>query len=134
MGASGNTASNVSAGKPNIAGAIYVAPKGTALPTTTTEALNEAFKCLGYVSEDGVTNATEIDTEDVKAWGGDTVLNLSTGFADKFTFTLLETISTEVKKARFGDENVTGTLADGNIIISYPVELTFKFGKLVIMS
>lgn len=108
-----STVGNVSAGKPGVSGPIYRAPKGTALPTTANATLNDAFKALGYVSEDGVINATEIDTEDIKAWGGDPVLNLSTGFADKFTFTLLETINTEVKKARFGDDNVTGTLADG---------------------
>ncbi len=108
-----STVGNVSAGKPGVSGPIYRAPKGTALPTAADAALNAAFAALGYVSEDGVTNATEIDTEDVKAWGGDTVLNLSTGFADRFTFTLLETINAEVKKARFGDDNVTGTLATG---------------------
>ena len=34
----GNTATNVQAGKPNIKGAIYFAPLGTALPTNTKDA------------------------------------------------------------------------------------------------
>ena len=41
-----NTASNVSAGKPAIAGAIHFAPKGTTLPTDTTTALAAAFEAL----------------------------------------------------------------------------------------
>ena len=47
-----NTATNVSTGKPNISGAVYVAPMGTTLPTDATTALDEAFTCLGDVSED----------------------------------------------------------------------------------
>ena len=39
-----NTASNVSAGKPKLTGAIWAAPKGTTLPTDTATALDNAFK------------------------------------------------------------------------------------------
>ena len=113
MGASGNTASNVSAGKPNIAGAIYVAPKGTALPTTTSEALNAAFKCLGYVSEDGLTNSTGLESEKKKAWGGDTVLVIQTSKDDSFKFTLIEALNTDVLKYVYGSDNVSGDLTNG---------------------
>lgn len=64
----------VTAGKPKVGGALFRAPAGTALPTDAVTALAEAYKCLGYVSEDGVTNSTSIDSDEVKAWGGDTVL------------------------------------------------------------
>ena len=47
---------NVSAGKPKIGGAVWVAPVGTELPTDTAGSLNAAFKDLGYCSDDGVTN------------------------------------------------------------------------------
>ena len=60
--------------KPKTTGAIWVAPVGSTLPTDATTALDAAFKCLGYASEDGVTNANSPDTDTVKAWGGDTVL------------------------------------------------------------
>ena len=46
-----NNASNVSAGKPKITGAIYAAPLGTLLPETPTEELDEAFRVLGYCSD-----------------------------------------------------------------------------------
>ena len=44
---------NVTTAKPKIDGAIYSAPKGTALPTDAKTALNVAVKPLGYISEDG---------------------------------------------------------------------------------
>ena len=52
-----NTVSNVATGKPKKAGAIYVAPVGTTLPTDAEVALDAAFAAMGFVSEDGVVNA-----------------------------------------------------------------------------
>ena len=67
---------NVSAGKPKIGGAVFVAPIGTELPEDVTTQLNAAFKGLGYCSDDGITNTNSPETEEQKAWGGDTVLNM----------------------------------------------------------
>ena len=108
-----NTATNVTVGKPAIGGAIWRAPLGTTLPTDATTALDNAFKCLGYCSEDGVTHAVSRDSESIKAWGGDTVLRTSTDYEDTWQFTLIEAMNIDVLKTVYGDANVTGTLATG---------------------
>ena len=98
---------NVTAGKPKIGGAIFRAPVGTTLPTDTTTALGNDFIQLGYVSEDGLTNSNTAETSEVKAWGGETVLNPQTGKSDTFHFKLLEVMDVNVLKAVYNDDNVT---------------------------
>ena len=80
----------VTSAKPKIGGAIYSAPFGTTLPTDATTELNTAFKALGYISEDGLTNENTASTENIKAWGGDIVDNVKTEKKDKFTYKLIE--------------------------------------------
>lgn len=111
-----NTAANVTVGKPKVGGAIYVAPLGTTLPTDSSTALNAAFKCLGYVSEDGVTNSNSPESDNVKAWGGDTVLVLQTDRPDSFSLTLLEGLNEDVLETIYGANNVTVD-AQGNITV-----------------
>lgn len=107
------TATNVSVGKPKIGGAIYVAPAGTQLPSDATTALANTYTALGYVSEDGVTNALSQTSDTYKAWGGDTVLALMGGKEDTFQMTLIESLNIDVLKTVFGAGNVTGTLSSG---------------------
>ena len=105
--------SNVTAAKPGVGGAIFRAPLATTLPTTADEALDAAFKDLGFISEDGLKNNNTASTSDVKAWGGQTVLNLQTDKPDTFKFRLIEFMNPEVLRAVYGDGNVSGAIATG---------------------
>lgn len=106
------TTSNVTAAKPATGGSLYSAASTVTPPTSTSAALT-SFTGLGYISEDGLTNEITRDSEEIKAWGGEIVLQPQTGFGDTFKCTLIETLNTDVLKEVFGSSNVTGSLSTG---------------------
>ena len=134
-----NNARNVSTGKPQITGAIFNAPIGTELPTDAKTKLNAAFKCLGYVSDDGIKNDNSPSTDEIKAWGGNTVLTLQKEKSDKFKYSLIESLNVDVLKAVYGEENVSGDLETGitikannseRIYSSWIIEMIMSEGTL----
>ena len=109
-------ATNVTAGKPKTSGAVFTAPVGSTLPTDAVTAINsisEAYKDLGYVSEDGLTESISITTSAIKEWGGSIVLITQDEKTATFKFKLIEYLNKEVQKFANGDANVSGTLESG---------------------
>lgn len=113
-----NDATKVSVGKPKIGGAVFFAPAGTEVPTDAVTALPAAFENAGYISEDGVTNAIETDSEEIKAWGGDIVLNPQTSRAETYAMTFIEGNEVTYGVA-FGEDNVNVDTATGAITIKH---------------
>ena len=72
-------ATKVTTGVRRTLGGVFCAPAGTTLPTDASTALATAFKDQGYISEDGVTKSYSNDIQEIKEWGGATVLVVRTG-------------------------------------------------------
>lgn len=108
-----NVVANVTTGKPSINGAIWRAAYGTTLPTSASATLDSAFACLGYCSDDGLTNGNAPSSETIKAWGGDVVLEPTTERPDTFSWKSIEAMNVNVLKMVYGDSNVTGDIDNG---------------------
>ena len=116
---------NVLVGKPDtaVSGGVSSAPIGTAIPTDATTALDPAFANYGFISEDGLTEANEKDSDKIKAWGGWIVKNLQTDSSASFSFSFIESANADVLKAICGEDNVTVTPAD----TTHGQQITAKF-------
>lgn len=108
-----NDSSLASVAKPVAAGAISSGTTKLTLPTDATTNLAAGFVKLGYVSEDGLTNGLDQDVENIKAWGGDTILTVRTSRTETFKFTLVQALDVDVLKEVYGQDNVTGDLTTG---------------------
>lgn len=107
---------NVTVGKPGITGCVYRADAGTTLPTNANSSLAAAFKNMGYVSDEGIKETMERNSENIKAYGGDTVATPQTEFSMKYQMKLLEVLNEETIKAVNGAANVSGSLSTGMTI------------------
>lgn len=105
-----NDASKVGIGA---AGKVYIAPKGTTLPTDATTTLSSDYVNFGYVSDAGVTMAESDNTNTIRAWGGDAVVTTLSEHTETVAFTPIE-INETVLKALYGDDNVDVTAGSGN--------------------
>lgn len=90
-------------------GAIWKAPAGSTLPTTSSEAWNSAFVNLGY-AEEGFTVTPNFKTTPVHGWQTRQVLrNITTEFDVKFSFTLMQTNKATLSLAWGGATITPGT-------------------------
>ena len=119
----GNTAENVSVGKPKVSGGIWRAPLGTALPTDASSELTTAFKSVGYVSEDGVKHHIGLTATNFRAWGGDVVHSATTEREETFAFGLIESLNKDTYEITNGAANVSGSLEAGITVRSNSSEL-----------
>jgi hypothetical protein len=70
---------------------IWVAPKGTAMPTSLTSAPNVAFKDLGYLGDAGIEVNQNVDRSEFKAHQGGTIIRRKvTESGRTLTFSALE--------------------------------------------
>lgn len=101
-----NTA-EVGVGAAKVTGAIWVAPKGTTLPTDATTSLAGTYKLLGFTSDAGVTISENDSSQDLIAWEGRTkVYSVKSEYYETVAFTPIQT-NEDVLKLTWGDSNVT---------------------------
>ena len=100
------SASQVGIGAAAVTGAIFVAPKGTTLPTDATTTLGGSFTLLGFTSDAGVTISESSSTEDLRAWEGRTVvISAVTEYTEQVSFMPIQ-CNADVAKLMWGDSNV----------------------------
>lgn len=101
------SASQVGIGSADVTGAIFVAPKGTTLPTDATTNLSGSFVLLGFTSDAGVTISESTSTEDLRAWEGRTVVMTAvTEYTESVSFTPIQ-CNSDVAKLMWGNDAVT---------------------------
>nr|WP_274635532.1 hypothetical protein [Microbacterium bovistercoris] len=106
-----NKAANAVVGKPAVAGGIFVAPLGTAIPTDETTALGAGFESVGYLTDAGFTRSRKPNTDKKKAWGGDPLVIINTGTDRTAKFGFAEYLNKKVQELVYGDAQVEETAA-----------------------
>lgn len=124
---------NVGVAKGKAGGYAWVAPLGTALPTNAKDALDSAFKSLGYISTKGVDFKSKTSTKEIKDWSGSLVHSSVTSYEETCTAEFLESRES-VLELYYGaqnvqttsDDNGTSTTIKHNSTFSAPVCLVFE--------
>lgn len=126
------TADNVRVG---VTGGVFGAPSESTLPTDATAELDGAFEDLGYVTEDGVSQAIGIDITEIKAWqNGDVVRKVQTKHDLTYAFAMLET-SPAALEAYYGnyDAGVVEIRGDQGIRQSWVINVIDGDNKIRIV-
>ena len=101
-----NTA-EVTYGAAAATGAIWVAPKGTSLPTDASTSLSGSFVLLGFTSDAGVQISESRSQESIRAWEArKEVVTLTTEYTESVSFTPIQ-CNADVAKLTWGNGNVS---------------------------
>ena len=88
-------------------GAIWVAPKGTTLPTDATTSLGGTWKLLGFTSDAGVQISETSSNTAIRAWEGRTeVYNVRTEYTEQIAFMPIQ-MNEDVLNLCWGADAVT---------------------------
>lgn len=128
-----NNQANVSSAKGVKGGYIFSAPVGTELPTDIKTKLDPAFKCLGFLSEDGYVESVNEDADDINDMNGDVMDSTNSKRVESAQLTFAE-IKAATLKRQYGDANVTdenGLIAvkhnaDSHDVFAYVLDLVLK--------
>lgn len=125
-------ASQVTVGSAKATGAIFVAPKGTTLPTDATTTLASAWKLLGFTSDAGVQISESSSSESIRAWEGRTeVYNVKTEYTESISFMPIQ-CNADVAKLTWGDDYVDVDSTTGALTVQHhgntlePVEIVIE--------
>lgn len=90
-------------------GAIWVAPKGTTLPTDASTTLANDWKLLGFTSDAGVQISESSSNNAIRAWEGRTeVYNVRTEYTESVAFMPIQ-CNSDVATLMWGADAVTAT-------------------------
>lgn len=107
-----NAEINVSAAKGVVGGYCWRAPVGTALPDSWSWVPTEAWKCMGYITEDGETFSTTSNVTEFRDQNGDLIDSSQSQYGETFSCSFAESKKATFESV-FGEEAVTdenGTL------------------------
>lgn len=112
-----NNTQHVSVGKGVVGGYIFSAPIGTALPTDYSTALANTYVNLGYVTDDGATFSTDVDSDEFKDLNGDVIATSASSRTRTLNVQFAE-VKADTLKEVFGQTAVT-VAAGGDITINH---------------
>ncbi|MFH6891554.1 hypothetical protein ACHEUQ_03120 [Alloscardovia omnicolens] len=124
-----NNANNAGFTKTKVSGTVFIAPTGTALPTSATDTLDPKFENVGYISKDGITWKTDTDSSDLEEMGGGTISTVINKYAESAQFTMLEIANEAAAGLRFDKDNVKKN--NESLIIDHKIPKGVQYAVVV---
>lgn len=104
----------------DVTSAVWVADKGTTLPTNPTTAPGVGIDDVGWLGDDGLTETRNVDSAEKKAWqGGVTVRTVKSSDSRQFKFVMLETNAITAGLVRPGSTVTTTTGITKTVVKAY---------------